>query len=233
MNRTLSVVSFLSIVSTTGLSSPTSAQADRLWAEPRLGWAMPTRDLGRTDVIGNAGFGDFQQVDEGVVVGLGIGASLGPRWAFRVTADRLIGASVAGEWRCAPFVACPAALLPLDAELSRWSVAADAIYRPRTHLPLDPVLFAGAGIQQSELSWGPPEADITLPALAFKEREPIYHAGAGLERRVGDATLFGTLQVTSSRFGGGLYESIEGVMPEERQRSLDVGITTGMRVRLR
>ena len=97
---------------------PTSS-AGRAWIEPRAGYIFPTRDLGRTDIIDNQGFGVFEDADPTAVLGLGAGVDLGSGFAIRASADWTLEASVNGEWRCAPFVACPAVLLPLDGNLSR------------------------------------------------------------------------------------------------------------------
>lgn len=209
-----------------------TGQAGGIWLEPRAGWLMPTRDLGRTDILDNSGYGVFEQTDPSAMVGLGVGVDLGTRWAIRGSVDRSFRAAVEGEWQCVPFVACPAVLLPVAGDLTRWTTSVDVLYRPVTPLPLHPMLFAGVGVRRSELSWGAPEADVTLPAFSFNETRAVVRAGLGLERSVGPARLFGQVEATSSRFGGGAYESVEGNVDADRTRSIDVGVMGGLRVRL-
>ncbi len=77
MRRLLSVVSYAAIVAVPWASRPIAGQVGQVWVEPRVGWLVPTRNLGRTDILGNAGFGVFQQVDQSAVLGLGAGVELG------------------------------------------------------------------------------------------------------------------------------------------------------------
>ncbi len=132
-----------------------------------------------------------------------------------------------------PFVACPSVLLPLEGELNRWTAAVDALYRPATTFPLVPVIFAGIGFRRSELSWSQPAANITLPALSFHETEPVYRLGLAVERSLGRAKVFGGVEATAVRFGGDLYESIEGNVEADRRLTLDMGLAGGVRIRLR
>lgn len=209
-------------------------QTGRVWLEPKAGWLVPTRDLGRTDILGGSGYGIFDQVDQSAVVGLGIGFDLGARWALRATVDRSFAAEVKGEWRCVAFVACPSVLLPVDGQLTRWTTSADLLYRPPTPLPVAPVVFAGVGVRSSQLDWSEPAADVTLPAFSFDETEAVVRLGLGLERSLGrTARLFGEVEASSMQFGGGAYESIEGNVEAERTTALDFGFVGGIRIRLR
>jgi hypothetical protein len=207
--------------------------SSRFWFEPRVGWMVSTRDLGRTDVIENTGFGVFEQVDPTVSLGLGIGVDLGSGVGLRVSADLALAASVHGEWRCAPFVACPAVLLPLDGDLTRWNGAVEALYTIPIGFRLRPVAFAGVGVRRAGLEWNEPAADVTLPAFSFDDTEAIYRLGAGAVYSLGAAAeIFGQVEATATRFGGGAYDSIEGSVEADRKLSFDMGFLVGVRVRV-
>lgn len=231
MRRLFSLVSVAAIAAVCG-PGWLAGQTGQVWAEPRGGWLAPTSDLGRTDVLGNTGFGVFGRVDQSPMLGVGAGVELGAGWTLRSSLDRSLGATVRGEWQCVPFVGCPAVLLPLEGELSHWTAAIDALYRPATALPLDPVVFAGLGLRRSQLDWGQPPADVTLPAFSFSETVAVYRFGTGVQRSLGRAKVFGEVQATAVRFGGGPYESIEGSIEADRKLSLDMGFIGGVRLRL-
>jgi hypothetical protein len=233
IRRLLSLVSFAAIVAVPCVPGTISGQARHVWLEPRFGWLVPTRDLGRTDVLGGSGFGIFDRADQTAVLGVAVGVELGGPWALRSSWDRSLDASVPGEWRCVPFIACPAVLLPLEGELSRWTAGIDVLFRPATIVVVDPIVFAGVGVRRSRLVWGEPEADVTLPAFSFSETEAVYGLGVGVERSLGKLKLFGEVEATAVRFGGGRYDSIEGNVPAERKLALDVGFLAGVRVLLR
>jgi hypothetical protein len=213
--------------------TPAAAQVGQVWIEPRAGWVLPTRDLGRTDVIGGSGYGVFEQVEAGLTVGVGVGVGVADAWALRISGDRTRDLAVSGEWRCAPFVACPSIILPLDGELDRWSVGLDVVYRPALGLPVEPTLFGGLALRQSSLTWSPNTVPITLPALGFEDRETVFRLGAGVQRAIGAATAFAEVEASTSRFGGAPYASIEGGLEADRHAALDIGLIAGMRVRVR
>jgi len=144
-----------------------------------------------------------------------------------------MGAPVSGEWRCAPFAACPDVLLPLEGEMERWSVGLDALYRPTSALPVDVRLFVGVGYRRNHLSWGEPSADVQLPAFEFEEGRVAYRLGGGLERSLEAISVFGEAEALASNFGGAPYESIEGNLEGKRQTTLDVSVVGGFRIRLR
>ncbi len=208
------------------------AQAGHVWLEARGGWLFPTSDLGRTDVIDNWGYGVFEQVDDGAVFGVGLGVGLGSRWAIRASFDHALDVPVHGQWQCAPFVACPAVLLPLEGDLTRWSVVVDALVRPALEILVTPVFSAGVGVRRNALSWGEPAADVTLPAFSFSDTDVLVRFGVGAERALGNATLFGEFQMTTARFGGGAFESIEGSIAADRDVSIEMGLVAGVRIRL-
>jgi hypothetical protein len=213
--------------------TPAAAQVGQVWVEPRAGWVLPTRDLGRTDVIGGSGYGVFEQANAGLSVGVGVGVGITDAWALRLSGDRTSDLAVSGEWRCAPFVACPSVLLPLDGELDRWSMGLDVMYRPALGLPVEPTLFGGLAVRQSSLTWDPPAADLTLPALGFEERGVLYRLGVGVQRAIGAATAFAEVEASTSRFGGAPYRSVEGGLEADHQAALDIGLIGGIRVRVR
>ncbi len=225
--------SYVVVLVTLAVTEPLVAQTGTVWVEARGGWLVPTNDLGRTDVIANSGFGVFERVDGSPVLGVGVGLGLGTRWALRASYDHALDADVRGEWKCAPFVACPSVLLPLDGVMSRQTAMIDAMYRPAAELPLTPVLFAGLGVRKSRLTWSEPAADITLPAFSFDETDPVVRFGLGLERTLGATSLFGEVAMTTTRFGGASFESIEGSLPADRDLSLDLGLFAGVRITLR
>lgn len=214
------------------VAAPAAAQVGRVWIEPRAGWVVPTRDLGRTDVIGASGYGEFGRLDAGLSLGVGVGVAVADAWALRLSGDRTSNLAVSGEWRCAPFVACPDVLLPLDGEMDRWSVGLDVIYRPAAGLPVEPTLFAGLAVRESSLTWDAGDI-VQFPALGFEERGIAYRLGAGLQRAVGPTTAFAEVEASTSRFGGAAYPSIEGDLEADRPAALDIGLMAGMRIRVR
>jgi hypothetical protein len=232
LRRLVAVVSCAAVLAVAIAVAPLAGQTGRVWVEPRVGWLVPTRDLGRTDIVASAGFGVFERADQSAVLGLGAGVELGSRLALRAAVDRSLDATVVGEWKCVPFVGCPDVLLPLEGELSRWTTVIDVLYRPATPFPVEPVVFAGFGLQRNQLGWNQPEADVTLPAFSFSETEPVYRLGVGAERSLGRVKLFGEVDATAVRFGGGLYESIEGNVAADRTLSVDMGFVGGVRIRL-
>jgi hypothetical protein len=225
-----SCVPLTAILTAAGVAGPVVAQAGRVWIEPRAGWLVPTGDLGRTDVLGSTGFGEFEQVDQSAALGAGVGVEFGSGWALRASAARYLKAGVRGEWRCVPFVPCPSVILPLDGELDRWMAAIDALYRPGAGLPLNPVVFAGVGVRRSALRWNPPAVDVTLPAFSFADTEAVYRLGVGVERGIGPVQLFAEVDAMAGRFGGGLYETKEGNLPADRAFTLEMGLAGGVRL---
>lgn len=209
------------------------AQAGQIWIEPRLGWVMPMQDLGRTDILGGAGYGVFGQLDPGLSFGLGVGVGIAERWALRVYSDRTRDQAVPGEWRCAPFVVCPAVLLRLDAEMDRSAVGLDVLYRPDLGLPVRTTLSSGVAVRKNTLTWSSPDADVALPTLRFEDQQALYRFGIGLDHSLGAATLFSEVEALFSHFGGRAYQSIEGSVIEDRPTTVDVGLVGGLRVRVR
>lgn len=216
----------LALVAMVFIPGWTTAQ---VWVEPHIGWNAPTSDLGRTDIISSNGFGEFERAEPHAVFGLGVGLNLGNQWSLRASVDRALEAAVEGEWKCAPFVACPAVLLPLDGQLSYWNVALDALYRIPLPVPVSPYLSAGIGLRKSDLDWSDPPADIVLPAFSFNETNVAYRLGVGVEYLTGVAAFFGAVEASASRFGGAPFRSIEGSIEEDRPLALEMGITAGVR----
>ena len=211
---------------------PVAGTLGGIWVEPRGGWRVPTTDLGRTDVIAGTGYGIFEMAEQSIVFGLAAGFEAGAGLALRISVLRSPEKAVHGEWKCVPFIACLAVLLPLDGDLSAWTGAIDVLYRLPMQLALEPVVFAGAGFRRSRLDWSQPAADVTLPGFSFKETVPIYRFGGGVGYAVGAATVFAEVEAVAARFGGGSYESIEGSVEADRELSVDVGFLGGVRVRL-
>ncbi len=222
-------------VGPTGTAAQRASQdpAGGLWVGARLGGHVPLRHLGRTDILASSGYGAFERADRGGTLGFDALLHVSPRWALRATLDRAGGASVAGEWKCVPFVACPSVLLPLDGELSHWTGVLAASFRAEIESIPDPRFWFGLGFRRNALEWGPPAADITLPAVSFHETTVAYRLGVGIEQPLGRARAFGEVETTASRFGGGLYQSIEGGIEADRRLAVDLTLTAGLRVRLR
>lgn len=211
------------------MARPVSGQGRGVRIEPRVGLLVATTDLGRTDVLGGLGFGEFGSADVATTLGFGARVLFGSMWTVRASVDWSAETAVAGEWKCAPSVPCPAVLLPLRGELSRWSASVDAGFRIAA-LPLNPTLYAGFGLRESELDWGPPEADVTLPAFSFEEREPTYRLGIGVEKSLGSVTVFAEVDGLASRFGGHAFGEAQTRLEEERDLRWDLGLSGGVSI---
>jgi len=218
------------------LPASLAGQAGTVWLEPHGSWGIPTGDLGRTAVLANNGYGDFGDYGSGLSLGLAGGVEVGGGLAVRASVDRVFDTDVEGQWLCVPFIACPAVVVPLDGEASRWSAAVDVQYRPGAELPVAPVLSAGIGIARTRVDWAEPDVDFSLPAMVFEDTTPMYRVGLGAERGLGRTVFFAEVAGTLLRFGGPDYQSIEGDIPADISKpttQFDVAVGGGFRIRVR
>lgn len=73
MKRLLGVSCLALVVTTLWTVRPLTAQTGGVWIEPRVSGLVPTRDLGRTDVLESSGFATFERADPSLSVGVGLG----------------------------------------------------------------------------------------------------------------------------------------------------------------
>lgn len=219
-----------------GFAVPATAQLPgSIWVEPRVGWSVARGDLGRTDILGNAGSLRFDEIDPGPALGVGAGVTLTSVLAIRGSVDVSPDADATGVWSCAPFVACPSVVLTVEGRVARRTVSVDAILDPGLNLSIVRArIVAGVGLRHYTMTWEDPSLDaFDLPEHRFESTESVLRLGIDLASAVGAGELFASLEASGGRVGGERVLFIEGVVPDGRETRIDFGLLAGVRWPLR
>jgi hypothetical protein len=159
-------------------------QAPRISLEARIEYAHPTRDLGRTGVLGG-GYVAFERVRAGPALGGGLSVQVAGPFHVRVRADFAAETAVSGQWFCDAFTPCPALLIPVDGQVRSWSLGAEIHYRPEfAALPFEPSMFLGSGRHARRIRWDSPVPDVPIPT-SYHQSSAFLRAGLGASRSVG------------------------------------------------
>lgn len=205
--------------------------------ELRGGYSFPSEGLGRTGVLDGTGYVAFSRPDPTARLGVGIEFGLVGPLAARITADRALETGADGQWFCDAFSPCPSVLILVDGRMRLWSAAADVVFRPATTgWPLVPTLFIGAGIRDYDLRWESPIPEVPIPT-EFRNRRVFVRPGLGAELARGGWTAFAEVDAAIGGFGTSAPLFIEGTTPPDQMgeppRQVDIGISLGLRLRVR
>jgi hypothetical protein len=234
--HTRAVTVLLAVLPSLSLGAPSDLAAQRcrqVALEVRAGWVGPTTDLGRTAILEGLGFVEFEEPPSTWSTGLGIVVDWAEAWSTRLTVDRAAASDVGGQWFCAPGLACPSVLILVGAELDRWTVGADMLYRPALPNPIaTPEVFIGAGVRHHRLRWDSPIPEVPIPT-EFDETDMVVRMGLGASRGLGPVALVGQLQGDLGGFGSAEERLGEHRVPDGRVLNVDLAAGLGVRIRLR
>jgi hypothetical protein len=151
---------------------------------PRAGLYVPTGAIGPAARGAGPWYLRLDQADPSLTVELSAQARWpGARVQTRVSGLYALPSSVPGEFQCSPGQACPAVLLPVDAEVSVIAAVADVIVSPMAGERVQPYAALGAGVKRYGYSWD--DAMVFMTAGAHSETSFTLHAGLGVEVGVG------------------------------------------------
>lgn len=151
---------------------------------PRLGVYAPTREVGPAAHAAGPWYLRLERIDAAPAFELeGRVTWPGAHFATRLVGLATLPANVSGFFDCYPGLACPAILLPSDAEAMVLAAALDVVVSP-----LDPggsvrpFAFAGFGVKRYRFEW----SDAATFVMGGKEAESglTLRAGVGAELQV-------------------------------------------------
>ncbi len=234
--KTSSLVMMATIlVAPAAVAAQDGSQA-RLSFEARAGYTLPTRELGRTGVLGTPGQGylALEEADAGPVFGAGLTAHLSGPLSVRVTGDYAPETDARGQFFCELSSPCPAVLQLVEAQVQRWSVGADLQLRlPQVVAAVEPMFFVGVVRRTHEVRWESPILEVPIPT-SYDRSSYYLRPGLGASRSAGPVAFFLEAEALIGGFGETPFP--DGTVPPDQlgdpRRQVDLGLTAGVRLRV-
>ncbi|MDH3224108.1 MAG: hypothetical protein OEO23_10375, partial [Gemmatimonadota bacterium] len=192
----------------TCLVAPTALAAQahnpaRLSFEARAGYTIPTRELGRTGILGTPrqGYLAFEEMEAGPIFGAGLAAHLSGPFSVRMTGDYAPETDARGQFFCEITTPCPAVLQLVEAQVRRWSVGADLQLRlPHVVAAVEPTLFVGVVRRTHQVRWESPILEVPIPT-SYDRSSYYLRPGIGVSRSTGPVALFLEAEAVIGDFG--------------------------------
>lgn len=205
---------------------------DRFAIVTRAGVYAPTRDIGPAAPAGGPWYLRLEQADAAPAFELELSAKLpGDHFATRLVGLATLPADVSGFFDCYPGLACPAVLLPSDAEMGVLAAALDVLYSPmRADRPIRPFAMVGAGIKQYRFSW--PDAAVLVTSGDHAETAATLRAGVGIEFDLAGQSIRAELADWWSARGSKIGDDpgIQGLSAPRRRAQHDITLSIGWRL---